>query len=152
MFSREGKATAQAELLARIEAQNQRVLDMKQSEEFRNIVTWLSAPNLWTNHDSAHQRHESQKGDWNSQSEQYQKWKLIEGGHLCMFGKAGCGNTVLCSTAVKDIKAHCKKSVSTAYAVFYYSFSDTRKQSSGDLVRCLVTQLGWKDPGLSMLR
>lgn len=69
-----------------------------------------------------------------------------------MFGKAGCGNTVLHSTAVKDIKAHCQQSVNTAYAVFYCSFSDTRKQSGGDLVRCLVTQLGWKDPGLSMLR
>ena len=55
-------------------------------------------------HNSARERHTSQTGNWLLHSDQHQKWKLSKGSHLCMYGKAGCGETVLCSTAVIDIQ------------------------------------------------
>lgn len=133
-------------------AQNQRIPDVQQLDEFRKIVAWLSAADPWTNHDSARQRHESQTGNWLLQADQYKKWKLDETSHLWTYGKAGCGKTVLCSTAVVDIQGHCRNSVDTACAFFYFSFSDEHKQTDDDLLRSLVAQLGWREPGLSMLR
>lgn len=69
-----------------------------------------------------------------------------------MHGKAGCGKTILCSTAAEDIRVHCESRNNTGHAVFYFSFSDTRKQTYPNLVASLVVQLFWKSPGLSMLR
>jgi hypothetical protein len=69
-----------------------------------------------------------------------------------MYGKAGCSKTILCSTAIDDIQTHCQEDLDAAYAIFYFSFSDEHKQSDGDLLRSLLAQLGWREPGLSMLR
>jgi hypothetical protein len=52
---------------------------------------------------------------------------------------------------VEDIRAHCASAANSGHAVFYFSFSHTQKQSYKDLLRSLVVQLGWKEPGLSML-
>jgi hypothetical protein len=135
-----------------IAAQNQRVLNAQQSDEFRKIVAWLGPPDPRTNHASARQRHESLTGDWLLASSEYQRWKASDIDHLWMYGKAGCGKTILCSTAIDDIQTHCQQNPDTTYAIFYFSFSDEHKQSDGDLLRSLVAQLGWREPGLSMLR
>jgi hypothetical protein len=124
----------------------------QQTEEYKRIVAWLCPADPWTNHDSARQRHEKLTGDWLLQSNHYQKWKVGKGGRIWMYGKVGCGKTVLCSTAIEDIRDHCRQSVDNACAFFYFSFSDEHKQSDRDLLRSLVAQLGWREPGLSMLR
>jgi hypothetical protein len=144
--------TTQSDSVAQIAAHDWRILDAQQSDEFRKIVAWLAPPNPRTNHDTARQRHESHTGGWLLKSSQYQSWKTGAVSHLWMYGKAGCGKTILCSTAIEDIQIHCQKDPDTAYAIFYFSFSDEHKQSDGDLLRSLVAQLGWREPGLSMLR
>lgn len=137
--------TASQDLLLQLSAQ-------QQTEEYKKIVAWLCVTDPWTNHDSARGRHEKLTGDWLLQSDQYQKWKLGKGGRVWMCGKAGCGKTVLCSTAIENIRSHCAQSADTACAFFYFSFSDEHKQSDRDLLRSLVAQLGWREPGLSVLR
>jgi hypothetical protein len=52
---------------------------------------------------------------------------------------------------IEDIRAYCKPAANSGFAVFYFSFSDNQKQSYSNLLRSLVAQLGWKEPGLSML-
>ncbi|KAM0707280.1 hypothetical protein Q7P35_005518 [Cladosporium inversicolor] len=146
------QATAQHDLAAQIAAQNQRILDAQKSDEFRKIVAWLTPSDPGTNHDVARRRHESQTGEWLLKSKQYQSWKTGAVSHLWINGKAGCGKTVLCSTAIEDIRAASEQDAATAFAFFYFSFSDERKQSDSDLLRSLVAQLGWREPGLSMLR
>jgi hypothetical protein len=69
-----------------------------------------------------------------------------------MYGKAGCGKTILCSTAIEDVKAHCESHYNAGYAAFYFSFSDRQKQGLVNLLCSLVVQLGWKEPALSMLQ
>jgi hypothetical protein len=145
-------ATAHGASLVQMSAQNQRFRDLQHSEEYRKIAAWLSAADPWTNHDSARQRHETQTGDWLLRCKQYKEWKLGKSKLLWMYGKAGCGKTVLCSTAVEDIRIHSQHSADTACAFFYFSFSDNHKQSDEDLLRSLVNQLGWIEPALSMLR
>jgi hypothetical protein len=145
------QTTTQSDSIAQIAAQNQRILDAQQSDEFRKIVAWLAPPDPGTNHASARQHHESQTGGWLLRSTQYTNWKTGAVSHLWIHGKAGCGKTVLSSTAIEDIRGTCEKDADISYAFFYFSFSDERKQSDGDLLRSLVVQLGWREPGLSML-
>jgi predicted ATPase len=75
-------------------------------------------------------------------SSQYQSWKTGAISHLWMYGKAGCSKTILCSTAIEDIRVTCEQDVDTSFAFFYFSFSDERKQSDSDLLRSLVAQVG----------
>jgi hypothetical protein len=145
------QSAMQNDSIAQIAAQNQRILDAQQSNEFRKIVAWLAPPDPGTNHATARQHHESQTGGWLLNSTQYTNWKTGAVGHLWMYGKAGCGKTILSSIAIEDIRDTCEKDADTSYAFFYFSFSDEHKQSVGDLLRTLVAQLGWREPGLSML-
>ena len=137
---------------ANIEAQNVLLLAAQQSDQFRKMTDWLSPPDPWSNHASARFRHEPQTGAWVLQSEQYREWKDASINHLWLYGKAGCGKTILCSTVIEDVRAHCETTANSAHAAFYFSFSDNQKQSYESLLRSLVAQLGWKEPGLSMLR
>ena len=145
------RTEAIATSVAHISAQNQQILDLQQSDPFKKIKVWLSAPDPWTNHAAARQRHEPHTGSWLLQSDQYQRWKASCIHHLWLYGKAGCGKTVLCSTMVEDIRVYCESREDTMYAAFYFTFSDNQKQSYENLLRSLVAQVGWKEPGLSML-
>ncbi|GAB7364764.1 hypothetical protein MBLNU230_g5562t1 [Neophaeotheca triangularis] len=146
------QTATQSDSIAHIAAQNQRLLDAQRSDEFRKIIAWLAPPDPGTNHATARQHHQSQTGDWLLKSTQYQSWKTGSVSHLWMNGKAGCGKTILCFTAIEDIHIACDQDPDTSHAFFYFTFSEKRKQSDGDLLRSLVAQLGWREPGLSMLR
>lgn len=127
-------------------------LSMQQSDRFRSIVSWLAAPDPWTNHHSARQRCEPDTGAWLLQSRQFQRWKAGDIRHLWVSGKAGCGKTVLCSTMIEDVQAHCEEADNIGLAVFYFTFSDKQKQTYPDMLRSLVSQLAWKQPALAMLQ
>jgi len=129
----------------------QRILDARQSDIFRRITAWLSPPDPGTNHASARERHEPETGKWLLQSDQYSAWKAGNIKCMWLYGKPGCGKTVLCSTAIEDIRSHCTTALDSACAAFYFTFSDNDKQSYQSLLRSLVVQLGWKEPSLSML-
>jgi hypothetical protein len=126
--------------------------DSLAEDQRKKIIDWLLPPDPRTNHESAHQRHEPGTGVWFLRSEQYQRWKAGSIRHLWLCGKAGCGKTVLCSTAIDDVQTYCKKAGNAGQAFFYFSFADSHKQSYEDLLRSIVVQLGFKEPGLSMLR
>ena len=140
---------ARQRLLAAIHQQDNQAA--QQAAQFRKIADWLSPPDPWTNHESARRRHEPQTGDWLLQSDQYWAWKRGSIRHLWVHGKTGCGKTILCSTAIEDVRVHCENAANAGYAVFYFSFSDVNKQTYENLLRSLVVQLGGKEPGRSML-
>lgn len=127
-------------------------LAAQRAEQFRKITAWLSPSDPWTNHKSARQRHEAHTGTWLLDCSKYQDWKLSSLRLLWVSGKAGCGKTVLCSTAIEDVKAHCKSKANAGYAIFYLSFSDHQKQRYENVLLSCVSQLGWKEPALSMLQ
>ncbi|KAM0719563.1 hypothetical protein Q7P37_003693 [Cladosporium fusiforme] len=141
---------ARQRLLAAVQQRDN--IAMQQAEHYRKLTEWLVAPDPGTNHESARQRHEPQTGIWLLQDDRYQAWKSGSTRCLWAYGKAGCGKTILCSTAIEDIRLHCQNSRNIGQAIFYFSFSDSHKQSYKDLLISLVVQLCWKEPGLSMLR
>ncbi|SMR60828.1 unnamed protein product [Zymoseptoria tritici ST99CH_1E4] len=124
----------------------------QQADQFKKIANWLSAPDPWTNHDSAREKHEPHTGAWLLQSDQYLAWKAGFSRHLWAYGKAGCGKTVLSYTAIEDMQIHCKSDPSLGHAAFYFSFSDNDKQTYNSLLRSMAVQLAWQEPALSMLR
>lgn len=146
----EKRGGARQRLMAAIN--HQKDVAAQQADRFRKIAEWLSPPDPWTNHHSARQRHEPQTGTWLLDCDDYRHWKSASIRHLWIHGKAGCGKTVLCSTAIEDVKAHCENGFNAGYAVFYFSFSDDQKQRYEDLILSLVVQLGRREPGLSVLQ
>ena len=128
------------------------ILTTQQAEHFRKIIDWLSPPDPFTNHASARRHHEPQTGSWLLQSDQYKRWKDGYIRHLWLYGKVGCGKTVLSSTVIEDLRRHCENGANFALAVFYFSFSNSRKQSFESLLRSVVARVGWKEPGRSMLQ
>ena len=145
-------STTSQKTLVVVEERTATIEAVQRSHHFRKIADWLSTSDPWTNHASARQRHEPGTGAWLLRCNQYTGWKSGSVRHVWMYGKAGCGKTVLCSTVIEDIRAHCQTKVNTGLAVFYFSFSDDQKQTYENLIRSLVAQLGWKEPGLTMLR
>jgi hypothetical protein len=138
--------------VAHISTQNQQILDLQQADQFHKIVDWLSPPDPWTNHASARRHHEPETGEWLLHSDEYKRWKDGQTRHLWLHGKAGCGKTVLASTVIEDVRRHCEIATNAGLAVFYFSFSDSQKQSLESLLRSLVAQFGWKEPGRSILQ
>ena len=53
---------------------------------------------------------------------------------------------------IEDLRLHCESATNAGLAIFYFSFSDNRKQTFENLLLSLVAQLGWKEPGRSMLQ
>lgn len=127
-------------------------LAVQQAEYYRKITDWLSSPDPWTNHESARQRHEPGTGDWLLRATKYLEWKSGSIRLLWLYGKAGCGKTILSSTTIQDMKEQCQNATNIGHAIFYFSFTDTHKQTFENLIRSLVTQLCRKEPGVSMLR
>lgn len=140
--------------LAEVTAQSQRLLATQATDELRRITEWLDPPNPWLTHNSARQRYEAETGTWLFRSDEYQRWKYGPSDHLWLHGKAGTGKTILCSSIIEDLRRVCEFSNIGAIglAVFYFTFSDSDKQSYTDLIRSLTAQLGWKEPGRSMLQ
>ena len=140
------------ENLAEQQAQRIREIAAQKAQRFQEIVAWLSPSDPWVNHKSARQRHESQTGTWLLDCDEYRDWKSASLRHLWVYGKAGCGKTVLCSTAIEDVKRHCESAANAGYAFFYLSFSDNQKQCYEDALLSWVAKLGWREPALSMLQ
>lgn len=142
----EGADSARQRLLRKIFKTTQ------QGDQFtRKVINWLSPPDPWINHASALRRHEKSTGSWLLDSSHYQNWKASGSGHIWLHGKPGCGKTVLCSTVIEDLRPRYEGASNIGLGIFYFSFSDSQKQSYEDLLCSLVVQLGWKEPAQSML-
>nr|POE51822.1 ankyrin repeat and sam domain-containing protein 6 [Quercus suber] len=95
---------------------------------------------------------EARTGAWLFRSSAYANWKSGLTKHLWLVGKAGCGKTVLFSTAVEDMNTYCVERQQTAVAYFYFKASKSGNQNANDLFRSILAQLGRKEPGLSILQ
>jgi hypothetical protein len=127
-------------------------LELRQAELYGKIASWLSPANPWQNHQTARKQHEPETGAWLLQCERYRIWKASSNGHLWLYGPAGSGKTILCSTAINDVQAYCRGCTNVGQAIFYFSFSDQTMQSFENLVRSMVVQLGQREQGVSLLR
>jgi hypothetical protein len=117
------------------------LLTTEQSKELATILIWLSAPDPSTNHTQAREKYEVGTGEWLFKSQKYQDWVSGVYPLLWLHGKAGCCKTILCSTIIKQISSLASGQHDVAFAYFYFSFSDARKQSYTNMLLSMVTQL-----------
>lgn len=108
------------------------------SEE-KSILRWLAAPDPSTNYDRARRSRKAGTSSWLIESEFYRRWKG-ESSMVWLYGKPGCGKTVLSSIIVGDIHAERQSTHSSALAYFYFDFNDARKQLSENMIRSLIAQ------------
>lgn len=116
---------------------------------FETIFRWLSPLNPIEHHAAARRQHHEHTGLWLLESDSYQKWKLGDSKHLWIYGKPGCGKTVLCSTIIEDLRNQLGK---RGLAMFYFSFSNTQQHDYHHFLRSVLAQLGHSEPALSALR
>jgi hypothetical protein len=127
------------------------VMAAERAKRFREISDWVSPVRPWENHESVRKRHEPGTGGWLLEADSYRSWRSGSIRHLWLHGPAGSGKTILCSTAIVDTRMRCNGLPNVGQAIFYFSYSDPSRQTYEDLVRSIVVQLGWKEPGLSFL-
>lgn len=102
------------------------------------IYHWLQAPDPSTNYNRARRTRQDDTGLWflNGAFNDWTKRAQI----MWLYGKAGCGKTVLSSTIVTAVDQICR-SEGMAMAYFYFDFNDTDKQKSDKMICSIIKQL-----------
>ncbi|KAF6787616.1 hypothetical protein CSOJ01_15186 [Colletotrichum sojae] len=116
------------------------------------IRDWLAAPNVAVNFNDACSKKHPNTGTWFVKGEAFKSWLEKPGSFLWLRGFAGCGKTVLSSTAVQYTQRHLRKSPDFGLCFFYFKFDDNTKQDASHLLRSLIIQLSSQCSNFDALR
>lgn len=106
-----------------------------------SIQQWLKAPDATTNlNDNCKKKH-PRTGLWLTKGDRFESWLQQPKSFLWLVGFAGCGKSVLCSTAIRYAFRHRQSSPRIGVACFFFTFNDSSKQSASAMLRALVLQL-----------
>lgn len=105
------------------------------------IRDWLKAPDASVEHNNACKKRHPGTGLWLVNSTHFTSW--LENADSCLWlnGFAGCGKSVLCSTAIQYAFRHRRSSPHIGLAFFYFVFNNESKQDASAMLRALVLQL-----------
>lgn len=112
----------------------------------RQVLDWLSAPDPSTNFDDAQNQHVLGTGSWLLQSDTFENWKAIPQSVLWLYGKPGCGKTILCSSVVESVSQLCQVQHCSSMAYFFFDFTDQSKQMTEKWLCAVLFQLVVEDP------
>lgn len=113
------------------------------------VRQWLRAPDATIDLNNARSKHYAGTGQWLVQGPAFTDWLRQSNSFLWLYGFAGCGKSVLCSTAVQHAFHHRQSSsTDSAVAFFFFSFTDESKQSASAALRAFLLQLSGQVPGL----
>jgi Cdc6-like AAA superfamily ATPase len=121
-----------------VEETRSAVRDVSLEQRRAKIDRWLSPSDPSTNYNTALQQRQEGTGLWFLQSSTYVQWKTQQNSTLWLYGKPGCGKTILSSTIIGDLK---KTLPLATLLYFYFDFNDSRKQTLESMVRSLISQL-----------
>ncbi|KIJ33792.1 hypothetical protein M422DRAFT_264255 [Sphaerobolus stellatus SS14] len=99
----------------------------------QKIMKWLDVVNVNSSFDMARQKCHPGTGEWFLQSEEFNGFKHVIGRCIWLHGKAGAGKTIL----RHYIEAH----PSNALAYFYFSYAETTKCRTYDMLSSVAAQL-----------
>ncbi|KAJ5155478.1 NACHT nucleoside triphosphatase [Penicillium capsulatum] len=105
------------------------------------IRCWLMAPDTSLNHYATCAKCHPSTGLWFVNGHQFQTWLEERNSFLWLNGFAGCGKSVLCSTAIQHTFREMRHKHRVGIAYFYFSFSDEAKQDDNGMLRTLLLQL-----------
>ncbi|KUM62205.1 hypothetical protein ACN42_g4924 [Penicillium freii] len=105
------------------------------------IRDWLMAPDATLNHNAACEKRHRNTGLWLVNGQQFQNWLVERNSFLWINGFAGCGKSVLCSTAIERTFRERQYQPSVGIGFFYFSFTDESKKDASGMLRALLLQL-----------
>ncbi|PQE21865.1 ankyrin repeat protein [Rutstroemia sp. NJR-2017a BVV2] len=117
------------------------LVDQVKEEKRRALLQWLFNTDPNTNHQAARKACMRGTGEWLLQSLEYRRWKENPRSFLWLQGLPGAGKTVLCSTVVEDVQEFCSSNSSHLVAFYYFSFSDSQKQTTTNFLRSILAQM-----------
>ncbi|KAK1855066.1 ankyrin repeat protein [Colletotrichum chrysophilum] len=147
VFSRMSSALQQLQLNDTSNIRNEveeikTLMDLVRASQVDNkVFEWLKAPDATIDFNEACKKKHPGTGLWFVQGPAYKSWLETPGSFLWLSGFAGCGKSVLCSTAIQYAFRHRRSNSQVAIAFFFFSFTDVGKQSVSAMLRSLVLQL-----------
>ena len=105
------------------------------------IRDWLKAPDVTINHNAACAKRHPRTGAWLLKDSAFTTWLTEENSFLWLYGFAGTGKSVLCSTAIQFVFRHRRSDPQIGIAFFYFTFNDESKQDESAMLRALLLQL-----------
>ena len=118
------------------------LLDTVRADQISSTVRdWLRAPDATINHNEACAKRNAGTGQWFVQSASFNNWLVSPNSFLWLHGIAGCGKSVLCSTAIQYAFRHQRSDAAVGIAFFYFTFNDETKQEESAMLRALLLQL-----------
>ncbi|OWT42731.1 NACHT domain-containing protein [Pochonia chlamydosporia 170] len=118
-------------------------VDSANEQEIRN---WFSTTPISTTYNKSIQDRTPGTGQWLLSSQSYKAWKGNVSGLLWLYGAAGSGKTMLCSTVVQDVSDHVQHDTGRKQAFWYFRFSDIATQNVSSMVRSFIRQLSPSPP------
>ncbi|KAK4196223.1 ankyrin repeat, PH and SEC7 domain-containing protein secG [Triangularia verruculosa] len=120
-----------------------------------DIQNWLRAPDTSLEYNEACKKRYQNTGNWFVKGAAFSSWLVKPNSFLWLNGFAGCGKSVLSSTAIQHALKHRHSNSSIGLAYFYFTFNDEPKQSTSSMLRSLILQLGSQlsldNPALDLL-
>ena len=105
------------------------------------IRDWLKAPDASVNHNAACAKRHPGTGNWFVKDTVFTTWLTQENSFRWLNGFAGCGKSVLCSTAIQHTFRHKQSDRGIGIGFFYFTFNDASKQDESGMLRALIFQL-----------
>ncbi|GKT42418.1 vegetative incompatibility protein HET-E-1 [Colletotrichum spaethianum] len=132
------------------------VLDLVRASQISSqIQDWLKAPDASIDFNDACSKKHPGTGLWFVKSSSFTTWLELPRSFLWLKGFAGCGKSVLCSTAIQHTFRHRRSNPQIGIAFFFFTFNDGNKQNTSAMLRALVmqlsSQLGGKHTALTRL-
>jgi hypothetical protein len=130
---------------SRIENETEEIkslLDLVRTSQISSVIRdWLRAPDAITNYNEACAKRHPATGLWLVRSPTFEAWLEKENSFLWLNGFAGCGKSVLSSTAIQFAFRHRRSDPHIGIAFFYFAFNDDSKQDVSGMLRVLLLQL-----------
>jgi len=121
---------------------NRALLNLVRADQIsRTIRDWLKAPDASVEYNKAFKKKHHDTGLWFVKGPSFSWWLKNPNSFRWLYGFAGCGKSVLCSTAIQYTFRHRRSNPHIGIAFFYFVFDDDSKQDTSAMLRALVLQL-----------
>ncbi|KAH7117475.1 hypothetical protein EDB81DRAFT_767262 [Dactylonectria macrodidyma] len=118
------------------------LLDLARATQVSSgIREWLKAPDTTIGFNEAVKKKHPGTGLWFVKGSDFTAWLEKPSSFLWLVGFAGCGKSVLCSTAIQFAFRHRRANIRIGIAFFFFTFNDESKQDASAMLRALVLQL-----------